>query len=240
MTDYPEYDSRNKYFNTQISRLLKVKRTQLEMIRDRGYEIKDEEWMLTCSVDEFFNYLSKVDEVNRYTTLSNTYVNSDKQKLFVYYPAITASKSVTSCDISPVINVLSEMRKIIIIGESQCDPGLKKQLEQLQAKRLFSGINDKFLTIQYFTYDELSYNPTKNKLVSKHKLLTKEQAYEDLLKYTSFDKLPMISVDDKISKYYGVEVGDIFEITTESNNPLSEGLTDDSIFYRAVVKDDMV
>jgi DNA-directed RNA polymerase I, II, and III subunit RPABC1 len=231
--EYPEYDSRNKYFNTEASKLFKIKRTQVEMVRDRGYDISEEEWIIKTTVDEFFKVYGVLDDAARYEKLSYTYNNSQGKQLHVFYPILTTNKYLTSSEISSILTIIKTIRDIIIISETYYTADLNKQLNQLQAKNLYENIEN-ILNIQHFLYDELLFNITHHNLVSKHVILSDTEAQNDVLKYTTFDKLPEISIDDPVSKYFNAKIGQIIEITVNNVNPFSDNITDNYLFYRAV------
>jgi len=231
--DFPEYDSRNKYFNTEASKLFKVKKTQVEMLKDRDYDINDEEWILKSNVDEFYKVYGVLQDNERYAKLSKIYTNGRGNRIFVFYPVLTTNKYLASTDITPVLSSSKEIRNIIIISELNYSAELNKQIIQLQSKNLFGKIEN-ILNIQHFLYDELLFKVTDHTLVSKHVILSQEDAEKDVLEYVTFDKLPQISINDVICKYLGAEIGQIIEITVKSNNPFSDGIIDDYIYYRGV------
>ena len=84
------------------------------------------------------------------------------------------------------------------------------------AKQFLESSN---FNIELFHKNELSKNLTKHYLVPEHKLLSK-QDIECLLKNLKIKKcnLPKVKKQDPISKYYGAQINDVFEITRYDNN----------------------
>ena len=67
------------------------------------------------------------------------------------------------------------------------------------------------------TPESLQFDLTEHKAVPPHKLMTPDER-EQLLKTYPAEVLPIISLDDPVSKYYGAHPGDVFEITRTRPN----------------------
>jgi DNA-directed RNA polymerase subunit H (RpoH/RPB5) len=78
--------------------------------------------------------------------------------------------------------------------------------------------------LQVFQLDELQYNPTKHCLQPRYQILTAKQQRQFLTNSNlKIKQLPQMSLADPISRYYGLQVGqvikrDMINITIESGN----------------------
>jgi len=85
--------------------------------------------------------------------------------------------------------------------------------------------------LQYFQINNLLFNPTKHKLVPKHRKLNNEETIEIMDKYLIKSKIqmPMIMHNDVIAKWLGLKQGEIVEITRYNEN---SGI---SYYYRCCI-----
>lgn len=192
-----------------MEHLFEIKKTQIEMVQDRGYDISQEELdLLTNDYDFFMDYLKlKTNGTPTRTSLSQVYSSKEGKRLVVDF----LEKSVDSKQISTgVTKATIEQAKavgakeLIIIIEIQLSPTAKEDL-------FFSGLN-----YQTFYDSDLTYNPTKHVDSSRHELLSPE-AKEEKLKELKADvgKLLIIKLSDPIVKYYNWPVGGIVRVLRE-------------------------
>lgn len=199
-----------------------VKRTQVEMVRDRGFEIPPAEafFLEDPTLDEFKNYLveketssdgKSTDAKNNLIgdLLSETYVSGNR-RLGVYYlipQAAGDSISPTAIFVSAVLNLArsAKMTEVILISV--------KQLSST-SKKLFNTEFHVFDVLQSFTYDELCYNVTKYHLTPPHTLLRGEELEKNFPGNLRemIPHLPVMSKDDPVARYYAAVRGDVFKI----------------------------
>lgn len=129
--------------------------------------------------------------------------------------------------------------KITAINKSY---GLMEFLEEYKNAKKFvvlKDINKRVLqhalsidiTSEVFLEKELMINLVDHDLVPKHIVLTKEESDEVLKTYIAKKKnMPKILSNDRVARYYGVKVGDIFKIIRPSEK---SGLVPT---YRLVIK----
>ena len=72
------------------------------------------------------------------------------------------------------------------------------------------------MEFEIFAKEDLQYNITKHRLQSKFKRLSEKDAAEFKKKYGT--KIPILKLDDPISRFYNYKKGDIIEITRYDNN----------------------
>ena len=115
---------------------------------------------------------------------------------------------------------------------------VKKQIEMIQKKfadtnlhiviiikdvisSLIKNVIKRYKQVELYHYKELSFNLTHHQLVPKHSKLSPTEKRELHEKYGIERELqlPILSVNDPISKYYAFQKGDICKITrTHSTN----------------------
>jgi len=93
-----------------------------------------------------------------------------------------------------------------------------------------NAIKDLKVKVECFSYNELTYNVTKHKLVPTHKILSVSEKKDVLQKFlVKESNLPLILSNDPIVRYFNAKPGTLFEITRNSNTTVN------STFYRLVV-----
>lgn len=84
--------------------------------------------------------------------------------------------------------------------------------------------------IEVFTYSELLVDITEHEYVPEHTVLTEEEKQALLKRYTVNEaQLPRMTIDDPISRYFGLTYGQVVKIIRKSN------AAGRSVTYRVVV-----
>ncbi|SCV71613.1 BQ2448_3201 [Microbotryum intermedium] len=187
----------------ETARLYRVSRTIHELVRDRGFEIGDEE--ITMSLDQFKGqYGNPIDKSKLNFTAA---LASDSSiKIYVFY---ADEPSVGIKTMRKFINILEEQAigKGIIIYKTNMTPSANKVISAMQAQFM----------IEAFQESELLVNITHHTLVPKHEVLSTDEKKELLLKYRLKDtQLPRIQLSDPVSRYYGLRRGQVVKITRPS------------------------
>lgn len=135
--------------------------------------------------------------------------------VYIYFIKMNFKNS----DIKNIISNHNETDKLIFIFAQKPNVNIIKYINSFQ--------NDNYET---FYLDLLQINITKHKLVPKHEILNDDEIENLLDKYklSCRYKLPTISKDDPIVKYYNFKKNSICKITR--NNPNCSN----DIFYRCV------
>ena len=244
---------RNKYDNSYASLLFKVKRTQVEMMRDRGYQIPDDElWMITpdhpdynMGVEKFVElYRGKDKKFTIRDNLSNTYIKEDQiTQIFVYFPEVEeGTKKTSKSQITEIFTKIENegQLKACIITEYPLSSDLKSKLTD---KKLPTE------QFEFFLYEELAFNPTKTRWNPKFELITDPNAKRrvsresELLKTITNEEgipkiaenlylLPTTSEQDPIARYYGAKPGDLFKVTR--TNFMFDSMVKEYVVYRYV------
>ena len=171
-----------KHKNSLLSKIFRVKKTQIEMVKDRGYNIDEESHLFEYDVVRFREeYIRKTQEMREtghiskkmdanflVTSLSQFYVNYDSgMGIYVHYIDKEAgSKSASGSQIKDIINILEGMlgselniKSVIIISQV---PITTDEIEKLKSIPSFN--------IMTILFEELIVNKTKHVLVTQHTL----------------------------------------------------------------------
>ena len=228
----------------------KAKKVTIEMARDRGYEISElEKRFLTMEFEQFWLYYleksgkgtfdyaffdrehrTEIRETVR-TKDPNTETVTETEKITVKVLVFKfAPKSLgKTFGIESAKEFLAEMKDtpgdirtgILIIGQ------------QLSNKAK-AALEDKLpFKIQIFQLNLLQYNPTKHMFAPKYRIMTNREQREFLkANGIKIKELPLMSIEDPIARYFGLENGRIVEKTV--SHFVGETMTDSIIEYSVV------
>lgn len=218
--------------STKIQNLFDIKKTQIELVRDRGYVISPvEEGLLTATLEQFQAYLQTLKQANPNSTdrvrLSRSYIAGNKI-LAVFFISTTEQdqKQIPSGVITDIVNLAIEKRfaELLLIIDKPLSTRGNEVLQTLTTT-----------TSQIFFDSDLVYNPTKSVDVPRHEPLTREQAALKLQEWrVDISKLLIFESSDPIVKYYGWPPGTIVRVHRNDNSVNT--LSAESINYRVVIK----
>jgi DNA-directed RNA polymerase subunit H len=223
--------------------MLKVKYESLKMLESRGYAIAG----LDQSVLQ--NQVSERDFVGKYTQyksspvhplynslfknslqfrtyLSNVYYR-DRSSCLVYFAEYeeTKLKKISNDQISEFCKLIIETGVDEAILVSNVQPSI-------QAYSLFTEIckakNSVF--IQFFSDEELLFNPLDHVLTPKHRIISEKEKRELIEEGITLEKIPKISVLDPVAKRLGVRTDDVIEINRKVL--VEDNLVEEEISYR--------
>merc|ERR1712226_474354 len=201
----PKMDDVQETYN-----LWRIRKTIMQMCHDRDYIVKQEE--LDQTLDEFkdeFGSKPSQDQPKRkdLTVLVMKYSDPSDQ-LIVFFPDEKNSKVGVKTLKSYCDKMQTEkiFRGILVVN-SGMTPSAKKMVTEMLPKYV----------LEMFTEQELLINITEHELVPMHQVLTDEEKIELLKRYKITDiLLPRIQKIDPISRYYGVQAGQVFKIIRRS------------------------
>lgn len=189
------------------TKLFKIRKTLLEMLGDRKYQIPSEIKDLNIQ-----HFMAQYENNEIDITLDNMYVRFfEEDKSF--------AKNDLKNNYAEIVEENGDTINVIIIIKDKIASAVKTEL----GKNIYSNL-------EIFTHNELIFNITKNYLVPKHILLNEEEKQEVYKKYNmkNNDHFQQILVTDPVAKYYAMRVGDLCKIIRSSP---SSGV---GISYRAV------
>ena len=201
--------------------LLKIKKNQIRMMYDRGYYIDENDLIL-------YNNYTDQDFINSGlatpNAVSKMYVSEKRPSVFVLYlttPKVKTLGVKETRDVIMQITNIPSTNNFILVTDVPFSSTAKTELDSLEA-----------FNFQIFNSKELTYIPIDNYLVPKHELLNLDEISK-LVANEKISKIPKISIDDPISKYYGAMKGDVFRIHRVDLTGLQ--YVNKSISYRVVV-----
>ncbi|SPN78943.1 RNA polymerase II RPB5 subunit [Cedratvirus Zaza IHUMI] len=217
--------------STLMNMLYRVKRTELEMMQTRGYDISSVRSLLKYTLEDFTKYYtSQMQKTgkNIYDLFSSLYVNPQGQYIYVFYSP-EKEKATGKAIVTEVLNDINELRKTynvhhaIIISAKGLSPEANSLMGRLP-----------LYYVQSFTYSSLLWNVTKHVLVDPHTLMTDKEKEEFLQKnrYVSLDKMPIIKDTDAMAKFLGAVPGQVIRIRRRITEYPS--MSNVGLFYRYV------
>jgi len=213
-----------------MQRLFDIKKTQVEMVRDRGYTVSDVELsILDMDIKQFTQYVNNLSKSNpkleTRSLLSQLYTLNDEPHLLIHYAGGSGGKQVSIETIKAISSIVqkSRVKELILIADTVLSPKAKEEIATLQP-----------VTYQVFYDHELTYNPTMHVDTPKHELLSKAEA-EAKMKELKVDmkQLLIIRQDDPIVRYYGWHAGGIVRVNRDDYTVSI--LSPKSINYRIIV-----
>lgn len=189
------------------TKLFKIRKTLLEMLGDRKYQIPSEIKDLNIQ-----HFMAQYENNEIDIVLDNMYIRFfEEDKSF--------AKNDLKNNYAEIIEENGDTINVIIIIKDKIAAAVKTELEK-----------NTYANLEIFTHNELIFNITKNYLVPKHILMNEEEKQEVYNKYNmkNNDHFQQILVTDPVAKYYAMRVGDLCKIIRSSP---SSGV---GISYRAV------
>eukprot|EP00792_Barthelona_sp_PAP020_P004787 TRINITY_DN2340_c0_g1_i2.p1 TRINITY_DN2340_c0_g1~~TRINITY_DN2340_c0_g1_i2.p1 ORF type:complete len:223 (+),score=56.95 TRINITY_DN2340_c0_g1_i2:35-670(+) len=183
-------------------------KTILEMMRARNYLVED--GLFNCSFEEFIEDTYDANGFEKPFTHSIT----DEIIVVIFsFPESSFKKADFDSISSKLQSGFAEIQKCIIVIGSKT--GSKKQITGSILKKVNSRQNG--ILFQSFVLQDLLVNITKHVLVPQHIPLTSEEKQELLDKYKLKEtQLPRIRKDDPVTKFFGLQPGDVFKILRKS------------------------
>lgn len=198
-----------------MQRLFDIKKTQIDLVLDRGYTIPQDEVILKgMKLHEFaaeINRIAAEQKTSARSALSRIYESVDatgavNRRMLVYFAGKTDPLK-TQVSVDAVRHFILSMQthavsEAIFIVDHDLSPPANKELKDVTTARW-----------QVFNDSDLTYNPVRHVDVPKHELLKPSEARAKLAEMkVDLSKLPIIKISDPIVRYYGWPVGGIVRI----------------------------
>ncbi|CAL9246082.1 unnamed protein product [Arabidopsis halleri] len=191
-----------------------ARQNALQMLRDRGYQVSDED--INLSLHDFRAVYGERPDVDRLRISAQHRSDSSKKVKVVFFGTgmvkVNAIRSIAA-------DVLSQetVTGLILVLQSHVTN------QALKAIELFS------FKVEIFQITDLLVNITKHSLKPQHQVLNDEEKTTLLKKFSIEEKqLPRISKKDAIVRYYGLEKGQVVKVNYRGE------LTESHVAYRCV------
>jgi DNA-directed RNA polymerase I, II, and III subunit RPABC1 len=197
-----------------LSQCGRVKKTSVQMMKDRGYDVNDEEWVLDplkTDISISLTFLKKSADlsISLCSSFNKVYytIDNEKSSLAVYFldrnfdMVRQRDKMVSTEQFKSVLREYSKQRanRCLLIVPTKLSPQARKE-----ASRSNLGI---------MLHEELSFNVSTHCMVPKHTEISKHDA-EIFFESRKLDphQLPLLRESDPIAKYYGYTKGTLVKI----------------------------
>ncbi|KAF7307431.1 DNA-directed RNA polymerase RPB5 subunit [Mycena indigotica] len=189
----------------ESARLWKVNRTIHELVKDRGFQVSDDEINMDLAFfREHFTTNGAVDR-NRLHFYTNARTDA-KDQIFIFF---SDERNVGVKTMRKLLSILEEKtisRGVIIFPLTMTSAARKVITAMAQQYRL-----------EEFSESDLLVNITHHTLVPRHDVLSLEEKKQLLEKYRLKEtQLPRIQVADPVARYYGLRRGQVVKITRPS------------------------
>lgn len=189
----------NEIFRSEVSTLFCVRKTILELLRDRGYGVTAEARDVKMAYDEFASEFMNANYNRDRLTMLKQRVGNATDQIYVFFLSEPDRKPVRLNSIAPVVERMErdKVKRALLILNTGRTRYAKLAIERVNSSRR--------LRLDVFIENELVVNITKNQLVPAHKVLTPDEKKALLLRYMLKEsQLPRIQTTDPIARYYGL------------------------------------
>ncbi|XP_042483566.1 DNA-directed RNA polymerases II and IV subunit 5A-like [Macadamia integrifolia] len=186
--------------------LFRVRRTVMELLKDRGYVVPDSEIEMTK--EQFIEKYGKIFK-REDLDFSRSKHNDPSDKICVFFVDDKDGKKIGKKRVEEYKDRMKQAgasRSIMILSRAP-SPMAKKEME----------LHKPAIHVEVFLDQELMFNITKHFLVPKHQVLSADEVKILVCRYhLKLLQLPRIQVNDPVARYFGLVPGQVLRISRSS------------------------
>ncbi|KAK4528355.1 hypothetical protein GAYE_SCF55G6296 [Galdieria yellowstonensis] len=194
------------YVEQEVTKLFRIRKTILEMLRDRGYVVLDTSADLEMTREEFGTRLAQANYSRESLTLLKQHQHDPSDQIYVFFPAEERVSVKTLRDYFVRMDQERVYKAILVVIKS-LSPFAKQGIQKVASQ----------FRVEVFLEMELLVNITHHELVPKHEVLSTEGKKQLLKRYhLKESQLPRILITDPVARYFGLQKGQVVKITRPS------------------------
>ncbi|GJQ15698.1 hypothetical protein GpartN1_g7489.t1 [Galdieria partita] len=194
------------YVEQEVTKLFRIRKTILEMLKDRGYVVLETSTDLEMTREEFGSRLQQANYSRESLTLLKQHQHDPADQIYVFFPAEERVSVKTLRDYFVRMDQERVYKAILVVIKS-LSPFAKQGIQKVASQ----------FKVEVFLEMELLVNITHHELVPKHEVLSTEGKKQLLKRYhLKESQLPRILITDPVARYFGLQKGQVVKITRPS------------------------
>ncbi|KAM7259605.1 hypothetical protein ACFE04_015346 [Oxalis oulophora] len=190
----------------EIRKLYRIRKTVMQMLRDRGYLVADSELNITIQdfIHKFGHNMKREDLI-----ISKSNPNDTSDQIYIFFPEEAKVGLNTIKAYIKRMDSDSVFRAILVVQQNLTP----------FARTFLTGATDisKKFHLEVFQESELLINVTHHILVPKHGVLTADEKKTLLQRFSAKEtQIPRIQVTDPVARYFGMKRGQVMKILRTS------------------------